>query len=89
MAIGLLILVTVLVAFVLGPVASLITEDEKEIYQKYFKYFLIALIVLIPVMYWFADLGSLFIVIFLFVLVLSWQYTDHIFRFFGIKRKKK
>ena len=88
MAMGLLILITILAGAILGFVASLITEDEKEIYEKYFKYFLILLIILIPLMF-FLNKELFLLVLFLLFVLLCWNYTDQIFKFFRIKRHKK
>lgn len=89
MAIVGLILLIILIAGILGVIASFITEDEKEIYQKYFRWFLIVLLVSIPLVIFFLEVNSFYIILFLFFLILCWQYSDKILKFLGIKRKRK
>lgn len=88
MAIIWVILLTFFVGALLGFVASLITENEKEIYQKYFRYFLLVIAIAIPLVIVFTEQNFL-ILVFAFSLIVFWNYADNIFRFFGIKRHKK
>ena len=77
------------VSFVLGLIAHIVTFEEKEIYQKYFKYFLIALVIMIPLTIWLMDKNSIILVIFLFFLILFWHYGQEILSWLKIKRHKK